>query len=138
MSKIDVELFCDHEVLPPGSRAKGEVRWDLDTVPPSGEIRLCWYTHGFGDRDAGIAGTKPIEVTAAKGRQAFEFVLPDGPLSFTGKLVSLVWSVELVVGGFRGGSARADFQLGNGERIIDLSMATEEQALAEPSVQAHK
>jgi hypothetical protein len=31
------------------------------------------------------------------GQEKFEFALPEGPQSFSGKLISLIWAVELVV-----------------------------------------
>jgi hypothetical protein len=60
------------------------------------ELRLIWYTEGKGDQDIGVVESEPFATPAAEDRRGFSFRLPDGPYSFSGKLISLVWALEVV------------------------------------------
>ena len=59
------------------------------------ELSLLWYTSGKGTRDAGVVQTKRIDNPGALGSDVFSFTLPGGPYSFSGKLISLIWALEL-------------------------------------------
>lgn len=83
----------------PGEELRGAVAWELAEPPPSVELRLLWYTAGIGTRDAGIVGRLPFENPKAAEARDFALALPDGPFSFSGKLISLVWGLELVADG---------------------------------------
>ncbi len=101
-----------------GDVLAGEAAWELERAPAWLEVRLLWLTRGKGTQDAAVADTKRIERPAADGREGFQFVLPDAPCSFSGKLISLVWAVELVAAD-EGGVARAEFVLSpTGSEIV--------------------
>lgn len=70
-------------------------QWALPYAPSSLEARLFWFTRGKGTSDTGIVATEPLPATAT-GEQVLRFKLPAEPYSFSGKLISLVWAVELV------------------------------------------
>ena len=81
----------------PGARVAGVARWDLPNPPSEVQVRLFWYTSGKGTRNTGIVEILKVAAPATTGAQRFEFVLPAGPYSFSGKLISLAWAVEVVV-----------------------------------------
>jgi hypothetical protein len=81
----------------PGDELAGQAEWRLDKDPTALEIRLFWYTKGKGTTDVEIVATKIIDPPRKEGRERFKFVMPDSPYSFSGKLISLIWAVELVV-----------------------------------------
>lgn len=65
------------------------------------EVRLFWYTEGKGTQDLEIVATQRLD---AGGR--FRLDLPAAPYSFSGKLISLIWAVE--VAGEASGAPRAE------------------------------
>lgn len=97
MSTLNIALADDRSTYLPGDVLAGVAAWQCEAPPESLELRLFWYTRGKGDADVVIAQTIPIENPGATGNQAFQFTLPDAPYSFSGKLISLIWALELVV-----------------------------------------
>lgn len=78
----------------PGETMRGRVEWLGQETPDSLEVRLLWYTEGRGDRDVGVARTLRIEGLVSTGSREFEFELPAGPYSCSGRLISICWAVE--------------------------------------------
>jgi hypothetical protein len=91
-----IEIDGGRQSFRPGQQVTGTVEWSLDRDPKSVTLRLFWYTRGKGDRDVEvvreIAFPQPQRAQGAR----FEIVVPDSPWSFSGKLISLVWALELV------------------------------------------
>ena len=83
------------------------------------EIRLFWYTEGKGTRDVGVEGTERVDRPDRNGHRDFSFTAPEGPYSFSGKLISLMWSIELVVLKV-GKTERLD--IGIGPRPIEVTL----------------
>lgn len=81
----------------PGERIRGRVRWDPAPGTSSAHLRLLWFTQGKGDRDVGIAGDLALDQPAAGGERSFEFTAPASPPSFSGRLVSVLWTLELTL-----------------------------------------
>lgn len=79
-----------------GESIEGEMHWELDRSIESLELRLFWYTQGKGTRDAAVVQTVRVDRPSNQGSQPFHIEVPNGPYSFSGKLISLVWSLELV------------------------------------------
>jgi len=52
-------------------------------------------TYRKGTRDVGVLHTHRIDSPGALGSDKFGFTLPPGPYSFSGKLISLIWALEL-------------------------------------------
>lgn len=94
--ELRIDLAGGDAIHRPRSRISGELAWRLDRPAEALELRLFWYTEGRGDRDAGIARSLRVESPGAIGAQPFEFELPSGPYSFSGRLISLVWALELI------------------------------------------
>jgi hypothetical protein len=72
------------------------VQWSLPSPADRLEARLVWFTRGKGTEDVGIVATERIESPEARGQRRIRFTLPDAPYSFSGRLISLLWAVELV------------------------------------------
>lgn len=96
MSWIQLELRDGVTSFRPGELVQGKALWQLDGPPESIELRLFWYTQGKGDRDVGIVESIPFSRLAAQDSCSFQLRVPEGPYSFSGKLISLVWALELV------------------------------------------
>lgn len=64
-------------------------------------VRLIWFTEGRGD----VASDQLAETSLTQGRLvpemvvegAFQFQLPQQPWSYSGRLVSVVWAIEVNV-----------------------------------------
>lgn len=96
MNLIEVQIRDGYTAFRPGDVVEGTVRWQLEPGPTEIEARLFWYTLGKGDQDIGIVETIPYANPAPTDRRQFRFRLPEGPYSFSGKLISLAWAVEVV------------------------------------------
>jgi hypothetical protein len=70
--------------------------WTLEAVPKAIEARLFWFTRGKGTEEVGVCETQVVDLPTIKGARAFKFALPVAPYSFSGRLISLRWAVELV------------------------------------------
>ena len=55
------------------------------------------YTSGKGTSDIGIVTTQSFDHPVAIDERPFHFVAPPEPYSFSGKLISLLWALELVI-----------------------------------------
>jgi hypothetical protein len=96
MDWLEVTIPSGRTAFAPGEEIEAAAVWRLDEMPDSLEIRLFWFTEGKGDRDTGIVACDPIQASPS-GHLTCRFRLPDlVPSSFSGKLVSLLWAVELV------------------------------------------
>ena len=89
----------------PGESISGTVEWiELNEKTSRLEIRLIWYTEGKGDTDVAIIETITVDSPSPNGTSTFDFVAPTRPFSFSGKLISLIWAVEVVEFPSRDGS----------------------------------
>lgn len=95
MSQIHVELADGKTKYRPGEAVEGVAFWELQAPAKSIELRLFWRTQGKGTVDVEIVQAQPLS-GGLNDRRPFRFVLPEGPYSVSGTLVSIVWGVELV------------------------------------------
>jgi len=95
MDKLNIALNGDKAAFAPRETIRGTIQWNLDTNPRELILSLLWYTSGKGTRDTGVVETKRFDAPGACGSQDFSFALPDGPYSFSGRLISLIWALEL-------------------------------------------
>lgn len=88
----------DHQTrFHPGDVISGIAGWELEPIPDSVEVCLFWHTSGKGDRDVGIADRVHLSATGATDAQPFRLQAPAEPYSFSGRLITLTWSIELIV-----------------------------------------
>lgn len=99
MNKLDIETENLQTDFLPGQIIRGRARWHVMKDPKRAALRLLWYTVGKGTEDVGVADEREFQNPDALGDEAFEFAAPPAPWSFSGKLISLVWALELTVGG---------------------------------------
>ena len=85
----------------PGELVEGRASWHLDEEADAIEVRLFWYTTGKGSQDVEVLRTLRDDRPDTSGHRDFSIRLPEGPYSFSGKLITLAWAIELVV--FPGG-----------------------------------
>ena len=80
----------------PGETIDVEVEWLFDRQIESVELRLVWFTRGKGDTDVSVVERMPFEMPSPADKERVSLTLPMAPYSFSGKLISLCWSLELV------------------------------------------
>jgi hypothetical protein len=97
MSWIQVETRDGVASFRPGDAIEGVARWQLDKEPKAVELRLFWYTRGKGEQDVGVVRTVVFDGPGLEDRRTFQVRVPaDVPPSFSGRLVSLIWALEVV------------------------------------------
>ena len=117
----------------PGETISGTVSWSgLDGTTDKLETRLLWYTEGKGSQDLEVVESLSSQLTRPDGSSRFEFTAPTRPFSFSGKLISLRWVIEVVefpsCDGFR-----EQITLSNDGSEIRLEKSFEDKAM-KPSV----
>ena len=95
MSELNIDLCDSKTSYAPGEMVRGAVQWNLEANPRRLDLSLLWYTAGKGTRDVSVIETVAIDNPGSFGSQDFAFTLPYGPYSFSGKLISLIWVIEL-------------------------------------------
>ena len=102
----------------PGESVEFSALWALQKPPASVEARLFWSTRGKGTEDVEVIATLRVPSPAPAGEHVFRFELPLSPYSFSGRLISLTWAVELIAGR---ASARCEFIVAPDGREIVLA-----------------
>jgi len=96
MSECRIDLADDRRAFKPGEAVEGRLSWSVNGAA-SAEVRLFWYTRGKGTEDVGLVDSVAFPDPQATDQRTFRFVLPDAPYSFSGKLISIIWAIELIV-----------------------------------------
>ena len=97
MSELEIKTRGDKTSFLPGEVVEGQVSWATESAPGMIELRLFWRTQGKGTRDMSVVQSLMFENPRWQGTRDFRFQLPEGPYSFSGKLISLIWALELIV-----------------------------------------
>ena len=96
MDSLGIETQYGANAFLPGETVEGTVSWQLDRPAETVELRLLWYTQGKGDQDVGVVSIVPFANPGLADRRTFRVRIPEGPYSFSGKLISLLWALEVV------------------------------------------
>lgn len=121
----------------PGETISGSVSWPQLTEEIDGlEIRLLWYTEGKGSQDIEVVAVEKSEAPRSAGSIRFQFVAPTRPFSFSGKLISLAWTLEVVLLP-TGEGFREPIVLSGDGREIQLAQSFDNVAL-KPAVKVSK
>jgi hypothetical protein len=96
MNRLQIHTPDGWTNFTPGAEIDLVLSWDLESPPAALELRLVWNTAGKGTTDLSIVQSHPIESPAPRDSQRMTITLPTSPYSFSGKLVSLIWALELV------------------------------------------
>jgi hypothetical protein len=121
MAELSISLHGDEWHFAPGDEVRGECSWHFEKVAEAVEVRLFWHTEGKGTTDVGIAEAVRFEPAGFRGQREFAFRLPEGPYSFSGKLISLAWGVEAVAEGTRAEPYAVEIVLSPTRREIILN-----------------
>ena len=97
MKSVQISIDKDSKSYTPGEQISGTARWQLEESVESIDVRLFFYTEGKGTSDIEVLETIPVENPPLTGSQRFDWRLPQTPYSFSGKLISLIWAVEVVL-----------------------------------------
>ena len=95
MSRLSLKLENGDTRYEPGAQLIATADWELDRPAEEIELRLSWYTRGKGGTDSGVVQAVSFDNPEAQGQKRLGIQLPDSPYSFSGKLISLVWMLEL-------------------------------------------
>jgi hypothetical protein len=118
MQDLRVEIEGGKRNFSPGDFIAGVASWTADKVPNSAELRLFWYTQGKGTQDVGVVNTMTLNTPGLQDRRDFRLPLPQEPYSCSGKLVSIVWAIELILEPGRR-AARTEFVMGpSGAEVV--------------------
>jgi hypothetical protein len=96
MSWLSITLEGGRTAYAPGERLRGSVAWLCEEPPERLALHLLWYTEGKGTQEVTVVSSRELGAEP-QGSADFDLELPLGPWSFSGKLVSLLWALELVV-----------------------------------------
>ena len=96
MNWLNIETNENKTRFAPGEKVEGIVKWHLVRRLKSIELRLFWYAQGKGDQDIGIIDSLTFDSPESDGQRDFSLRIPEGPYSFSGKLISLKWALEIV------------------------------------------
>ena len=95
--ELTLQIRDDRTRFAPGEEVAGVVSWQLSGPPRAVVVRLIWLTRGKGTGDVGGGAEVRFDAPAMADRKEFRLRVPDGPYSFSGKLISLIWMLELAV-----------------------------------------
>lgn len=95
---IDIKISTERNdlIFLPLETISGQASWSITGEPKKAEIRLFWYTQGKGDIDIQIIEKIELNQINRCDKTSFSFKLPNEPYSFNGKLISLIWAIEIV------------------------------------------
>lgn len=119
MNDLSLEIFGGNTAFEPGSAIEVDAAWDLDAEPEAIELRTVWNTAGKGKQDVMVVDVVRIDAPSAREQRRITVTSPGEPYSFAGKLISLVWALELVVLP-KGTSIRQEITIGPGAKEVRL------------------
>ncbi|MBN2138231.1 MAG: hypothetical protein JW720_10520 [Sedimentisphaerales bacterium] len=94
MQNLSIDTVEQKTEFRPGEKLAGTIRWNLPENAESVEVCLFWRTEGKGTQDTGLIDSAKFDVTGSLGQKEFAFQIPEGPYSFSGRLISIVWAIE--------------------------------------------
>jgi hypothetical protein len=96
MNRLQIQTPDGWSNFHPGDEIDLDLSWDLDAPPAALELRVVWNTAGKGTTDLSVVHSQTIESPAPRESRRMTITLPTSPYSFSGKLVSLIWALELI------------------------------------------
>ena len=107
MSYLRIDL--EEQGFEPGATVSGRVTWDAGRETPQKLlVSLLWHTEGKGTEDVEVIQQMTMANPGTGGYRDFNFRLPEFPWSFSGQLISLIWTIEASLEP-KGEVQRADF-----------------------------
>jgi hypothetical protein len=96
MGMLNVQLAEGKTSFRTAEEIVGSVAWELEEAAEVVDVRLAWCTRGKGGVDEEVVEQLRIATPGAKGQASFKFIAPRSPVSFSGKIVSVLWLVTAV------------------------------------------
>ncbi|TWT49955.1 hypothetical protein KOR42_37730 [Thalassoglobus neptunius] len=118
MNELELTILSEQKGFDPGVEVSVRVGWKFDETPDALELRLVWNTSGKGDRDLKVVQVVEISPSSPTGSHEVMLTLPWGPYSFSGKLLSIVWALELVAFPNNESLRREIVLAPNGEEVV--------------------
>jgi hypothetical protein len=118
VAELKIEVAGGRVAFDPGEELNGIVKWSGEPAA-SLELRLFWFTRGKGTEDVGIVENVRFEQPLAEGERSFRFRLPPAPYTCSGRLVSVVWALELIAHPSKA-VARQELQMGPHKKAVRL------------------
>ncbi|MEW4488578.1 hypothetical protein AB1L42_10880 [Thalassoglobus sp. JC818] len=118
MNDLELTILSERTGFDPGSEVPVRAAWQFDETPEALELRLVWNTSGKGDRDLKVVQVVEISPSSPTGSHEVTLTLPWGPYSFSGKLISIIWAVELVAFPGKESNRREIVLAPNGEEVV--------------------
>jgi hypothetical protein len=94
---IQIQVDGEQTAFRPGESVNGTVSWLLPVPPAQVSVELFWTTRGKGQVDSEVVQSKQMKNPPAAGQERFALKIPNGPYSFSGKLVSVLWGLRLII-----------------------------------------
>lgn len=94
---LKLSTFENQTNFEPGDTIDIIAEWQLESLVAMIEVRLIWYTRGKGDPEIRVVESQQVDKPQQSEVRGFTFTLPTSPYSFSGKLISLTWAIELIV-----------------------------------------
>lgn len=118
MQLISLDLV--DTVFEPGAMLAGQIEWNLARSPKRVTVAVGWYTSGRGSEDEGIEWQQEWQTEQHSGIETFRCQLPYEPLSYSGKLIEIIWYVS------------AETKKGRAHTRTDIVVAPQGQAITLP------
>ncbi len=96
MSQLNLQTRDGRSAFEPGETIEVRADWQLDAPCDAIELRLVWHTAGKGDTDLSVVESQRQDAPRQFDSWECTMQLPDAPYSFSGKLITLIWGLELV------------------------------------------
>ncbi|MBC7855613.1 MAG: hypothetical protein IAF94_19455, partial [Pirellulaceae bacterium] len=94
---LQIGLRENRNAFAPGDEIAGAVLWESNEAPREAELRLLWFTRGKGTDDMDVVDKIRFDAEQAGDSRTFSLRAPEAPYSFAGKLISIIWALELVL-----------------------------------------
>ena len=96
--KLHLEFPAKRSAFEPGETIEALCVWQAEAGEALDrlELRVFWRTKGRGDTDVRVVKGHGIEDPERSGSMTVEIELPASPYSFTSKLITMQWGLELV------------------------------------------
>ncbi|NDJ54778.1 MAG: hypothetical protein GYB68_17045 [Chloroflexi bacterium] len=101
--KIDIQVSVSESKFKPGDTVSASVSLyaNEDVNAKDTTVELIWYTEGKGDRDEGIIESMVIHSGDWSSGQSLSetvgFTLPEGPWSYRGHFITILWAIRVTV-----------------------------------------
>lgn len=95
MNEFEIQIENDQTAFQPGDEIRGKAKWFLEKQQEALTLGLFWRTSGRGTQDIGVPCSQTFDNPPMVGEKVFSIKCPPGPYSFSGRLISIDWGLEL-------------------------------------------